>query len=118
MVFCKVWKSAESESSKPEIIIEKREGKLEVEKGLDNLRESLVALEQNEKTCTVWKFHNFSITQILREMNFGYSTSAKSVIFTHLEALNFNIYFFVGWNLPNYQNSEPLKLQKWQFLHF
>ena len=38
---------------------------------------------------TVWKFHDFSITQILREINFGDPTSAKSVILTHVEALNF-----------------------------
>ena len=36
---------------------------------------------------TVWKFHNFSITQILREINFWDSMSAKSAIFTQLEAL-------------------------------
>ena len=42
--------------------------------------------------CTVWKFHDFSITQILREINFGDSRSAKSAILTHLEALNFDFY--------------------------
>ena len=34
---------------------------------------------------TVWKFHDFSITQILREINFGDSRSAKSAILTYLE---------------------------------
>ena len=38
------------------------------------------------------KFQNFSITQILREINFGDSKSAKSAILTHLEALNFNFW--------------------------
>ena len=38
---------------------------------------------------TVWKFHNFAITQILREINFDDSKSAKSAILTHLEILNF-----------------------------
>ena len=33
--------------------------------------------------CTVWKFHNFSIRQILREINFWDSRSAKSAILTH-----------------------------------
>ena len=33
------------------------------------------------------KFHEFSITQILREINFWDSRSAKSAILTHLEAL-------------------------------
>ena len=40
----------------------------------------------------MWKFHDFSITQILREINFGDSSSAKSAIITHLEALNFDFY--------------------------
>ena len=31
---------------------------------------------------TVWKVKDFSITQILREINFGDSRSAKSAIFT------------------------------------
>ena len=44
---------------------------------------------------TVWKFHEFSITQILREINIGDSTSAKSAILTHLEALNFEFYGFL-----------------------
>ena len=38
---------------------------------------------------TVWKFHYFANTKILREINLGYSRSAKSAIFTHLQALNF-----------------------------
>ena len=33
---------------------------------------------------TVWKFHDFAITQILREINIGDSTGAKSAILTHL----------------------------------
>ena len=32
---------------------------------------------------TVWKFHDLSITQILREINFGDGRSAKSAILTH-----------------------------------
>ena len=39
----------------------------------------------------MWKFHDFSITQILREINCGDSRSAKSAILTHLEALNFDL---------------------------
>merc|ERR1711963_687424 len=38
---------------------------------------------------TKWKFDNFLITQISREINFCDYRSAKSAIFTHLEALNF-----------------------------
>ena len=44
---------------------------------------------------TVWKFHDFSTIQILREINFMDSRSAKSVILTHLEALNFDFYAFL-----------------------
>ena len=33
---------------------------------------------------TMWKFQDFSITQILRENNLGDSRSAKSAILTHL----------------------------------
>ena len=45
--------------------------------------------------CTVWKFHDFSIIQILREINFWESKSAKSAIFTHKEALNSDFYEFM-----------------------
>ena len=38
---------------------------------------------------TVWKFRDFSVTQILREINFEDSKSAKSAILTQLEAFKF-----------------------------
>ena len=44
---------------------------------------------------TVWKFHNFSITQILREITFRASRSAKYAILTQLEAVNFDFYEFL-----------------------
>ena len=40
----------------------------------------------------MWKFQNFTVTQILREINFGDSKSAKSAILTHLEAPNFDFH--------------------------
>ena len=40
----------------------------------------------------MWKFHDFSITQILREISFGDCRSAKSAILTQLEVLNFAFY--------------------------
>ena len=43
---------------------------------------------------TVWKFHDFPITQILREIKFEDSRSAKSAVSTHLEALKFDIHEF------------------------
>ena len=44
---------------------------------------------QIQLNSTVWKFHEFSINQILREINFGNSRSAKSAVFAIFEALNF-----------------------------
>ena len=41
------------------------------------------------------KFHDFSITQILREIKFEDSRSAKSSIFPHLEALKFDFYEYL-----------------------
>ena len=38
----------------------------------------------------VRKFHDYSISQILREINWRETKSAKSAILTHLEALNFD----------------------------
>ena len=40
----------------------------------------------------MWKFHNISIIQILCEINFWDTRSAKTAILTHLEALNFNFF--------------------------
>ena len=41
------------------------------------------------------KFLDFSISQILREINLGDSRSAKSAILTHLEAMNFEFLHFL-----------------------
>ena len=41
------------------------------------------------KLGTVWKFHNFCITHILREIKFWDSRSAKSAISPHLEVFDF-----------------------------
>ena len=43
----------------------------------------------------MWKFHEFSITQILREIKFEDSRSAKSAISAHSETLNFDFYEFL-----------------------
>ena len=42
----------------------------------------------------MWKFKDFSVTQIFREINLWDSGSAKCAIFTHLEALNLDFYGF------------------------
>ena len=43
----------------------------------------------------MWKLQDFFINQILREIKFGDSKSAKSAIFTHLETLNSDFYEFL-----------------------
>ena len=49
---------------------------------------------------TVWKFHDFSITLILREINLWNSRNAKTAILSHLQALNFDFYnFCTFWRL-------------------
>ena len=69
-----------------------------------------------EKEFTVWKFHGFSITQILCEINFG-NFSAKFAILTHSEGLKF--YFYEILHFPKSEiYQEPLNWQKWQFLNF
>ena len=40
----------------------------------------------------MWKFQNFSVTQILREIKFGGDRASKSAILTNLGARNFNFY--------------------------
>ena len=49
-------------------------------------------LHKNRRSLSsaVWKCHDFSIIQNLREINFVHSRSAKSAISTHLEALDFH----------------------------
>ena len=44
---------------------------------------------------TVQKFQDFSIIQILREINFGECRVTKSAVLTHLEVLNFDKYEFL-----------------------
>ena len=64
----------------------------------------------------MWKFHDFCITQILREIKFGNFRSAKSANFTHLEALNFDFYDFLhllkAHNLPKVTEMRAPKIAK------
>ena len=46
-------------------------------------------------TATVWKCHDFSIAQILREINFGDSRIAKSAVSKHSEAQKVDFYEFL-----------------------
>ena len=60
--------------------------------------------------CTTGrKFYDFAITQILHEINFVDSRSAKSAIFTHLEALNLDFYEFL-----NFLKAEIFQISKIQ----
>ena len=53
----------------------------------------------------MWKFHDFSITQILREINFG--VFAKSAILTYLEVQNFAFY-----EIMHFLKAEIYKINK------
>ena len=69
------------------------------------------------KEITVCKLQDFSIAQILREINFWDSRSAKTALFDILGAVNFvNLVNFslqkVQKNHKN-QNSDPLNVLKW-----
>ena len=57
----------------------------------------------------MWKFHEVSIIQILREISFGESRSSKNAVFPISGALNF-VNFQPSTSQKNnvYQNSEPL----------
>ena len=60
-----------------------------------------------ERSNTVWKFYDFPITQILCEINFEESGSAKSAILTYLEAVNFDFYEFLHFQKAEiYQNNQ------------
>ena len=57
----------------------------------------------------MWKFHDFSITQILREIDIEDCRRSKYTILTHLEALNFDFHEFLHFSqAPIYQINEIL----------
>ena len=69
------------------------------------------------------KFQDFSVIQILCEINFGESRSSKTAVFDIFGALN-KFYQFGKFQpsksakIHKRQNSEPLNVLKWQILHF
>jgi len=71
---------------------------------------------------TMWKCHDFSVIQILREINFRESRSSKNVIFAILNPSEFG--FSSNFSLPKSakihknQTSEPLNVLKCRILHF
>ena len=62
----------------------------------------------------VWKFQYFSITQILREINFGESSNSNSAIFAILGVLNF--VYLVDFSLQKVKNSMNLKFRASEFV--
>ena len=56
------------------------------------LQQSLSRVNENvaNHRSTLWKFHDFSIAQILREIDYENSSGAKSAILKRLEAMNFD----------------------------
>ena len=68
---------------------------------------------------TVWKFQDFSITQVLGEIKFWDSRSAKFAISRHLEAQNFNFCGFLHFLKAVVDQSDKIQSsQKWQKRHF
>ena len=67
-------------------------------------------------------YQDFSVTKILREINFEESISSKTAVFATLGALVFDKFgqfsLQKAEKLHKNQNSEPLKVKKWQILHF
>ena len=69
----------------------------------------------NANQSTMWKFHDFSITQILREINFGDSKNAICPILTHLVAFNFDSHDFLHFwkaEIDQINNIQPPKIAK------
>ena len=60
----------------------------------------------------MWKFHDFSIIQILPEINFEDSRSAKSAILPQLEALNFDFYEFLQFLKAENDQINTIKVSK------
>ena len=71
---------------------------------------------------TVWRFQDFSITQILREINFGGCRSSKTAVLAILGALKMiNLVNFSFQKMQKFikiKISEPLNVLKWQIVHF
>ena len=60
----------------------------------DALIRNLISNDDIEED-TVWKFQDFSNTQILREIETGEYRGSKPDNFTHLEAMNSDFYAFL-----------------------
>ena len=64
----------------------------------------------------MWKFHYFSVIQILREINFGESISYKDTVFDILWAMTFG--HLVNISLQRVQKFTKLKYRASQCIKF
>ena len=62
------------------------------------------------------KFHDFSTTQILREITLGGSRSAKSAILAHSEALNSDFCEFLHFLKAEIYHLTKFIALKWQMM--
>ena len=60
----------------------------------------------------MWKFHDFTVTQILREINFRDYRSVKSANFVISEALNFDFYEFLQFLKAEIHQSKKIQSSK------
>ena len=58
---------------------------------------------------TMWKFQDFSVMQILRQINFGESRSSESAFFAIFRALTFLI--LVNFSLQKVQKFIKIKIE-------
>ena len=69
-----------------------------------------------------WEIQDFSVIQILREINFGESRSSKNALFAILGALylvnQVNFSLQKVQNIHEIQHPEPPNVLKWQILSF
>ena len=56
----------------------------------------------NCRPCTVWKFQDFSTTQILREINFGHFEAPKNCHFDHLSSFDVELCQFLTFSSVNF----------------
>ena len=69
------------------------------------------------KVDTVWKFYDYSVTQILREINFGESRRLKTAIFATFSGSEFS--YLIGFSLKSLQKpSKGAQMHKNQNSNF
>ena len=70
----------------------------------------------------MWKIQHLSVTQILREINFGEFASSKTAVYPIFRAVN--VCSFCNFQAPKsakikkIPNLESLNVSDWQMLHF